>query len=67
MGCCMAGMIITAQRLEKERDRFIITKPEERDLSKEVSLLNDFVLAESHGFFQRMLGSAKPPKVQSVN
>lgn len=63
-GAAWQDMIITAEQLQKECDRFIITKPEERDLAKEVSLLNDFVLAESQGFFQRMLGSAKPPKVQ---
>ena len=39
------------------RDQFEVTKPEKRDLNKEVALLNELVLAESRGFFDRMLGT----------
>ena len=61
-GAAWNDMVMTAQRLEKERDRFLVTKPEERDLIKEVNLLNDFVLDETEGFFQRILGSTKSEK-----
>ena len=61
-GAAWQDMVMTAQELQKERDRFLVTKSEDRDLQKEVALLNDFVLEESHGFFERMLGRAKPPK-----
>ncbi len=52
-------MVLTAERLEKERDRFLITKPEERDLPGEVKVLNDFIINESQGFSQRVLRGAK--------
>ena len=61
-GAAWNDMVMTAQRLEKERDRFLVTKPEERDLIKEVNMLNDFVLDETEGFFQRILGSTKSEK-----
>ena len=58
-GAAWHDMVLTAERLEKERDRFLITKPEERDLPGEVNVLNDFIINESQGFFQRILGGAK--------
>ena len=58
-GATWQDMVLTAQTLQKERDRYLITKPEDRDLAKEVALLNDFVLVESISFFERMLGSAR--------
>jgi len=58
-GAAWQDMVMTAQRLEKERDRFLITKPEERDLPGEVKVLNDFIINESQGFFQRILGGGK--------
>jgi len=60
-GAAWKDMVMTAQRLEKERDRFLLTKSEERDYVKEAELINDFVLDESQGFFERMLGSVKVP------
>ena len=56
-GAAWQDMVVTAQKLEKERDRFTVAKSEHRDLEKEVELLNDFILTESQGFFQRMLGT----------
>lgn len=64
-GAAWQDMVLTAQRLQKERDRFLVTKPEDRDLTEEMALLNDFVLVESQGFFERMLGSAKPVQPQA--
>jgi len=56
-GATWKDMVMTAQQLQKERDQFEVTKPEKRDLNKEVALLNELVLAESRGFFDRMLGT----------
>jgi hypothetical protein len=61
-GATWKDMVLTAQELEKELDRFIVSKPEELDLRKEAEIVNDFVLQESRGFFERMLGSASAPK-----
>ena len=58
-GAAWKDMVITAQQLEKERDRFLLTEPEERDYVKEVEIINDFVLEESQGFFERLLGSVR--------
>jgi hypothetical protein len=63
-GAAWHDMVITAESLEKERDRFFVTKPEEKDLVEEVALLNDFIISESQGFFQRILGSFKSGKNQ---
>jgi hypothetical protein len=52
-------------RLEKERDRFLATKKENRDLEKEIDLLNSIVLEETRSFFQRVLDSEIKPKDQS--
>ena len=65
-GAAWQDMVLTAQLLQKERDRFLITKPEDRDLVKEVELLNDFVLVESQSFFERMLGSARSLNAQDA-
>ena len=65
-GAAWQDMVLTAQLLQKERDRFLITKPEDRDLVKEVELLNDFVLVESQSFFERMLGSARTLNAQDA-
>ena len=60
-GAAWQNMVLSAQRLEKERDRFVVTTVDERDYAKELDLLNDLVLDESEGFFDRMLGGGKPP------
>jgi hypothetical protein len=64
-GAAWQDMVITAQRLEKERDRFLVTKAEERDLAKEVDILSTFVLEETQSFFQRIIGGAKKGKNHS--
>ena len=58
-GAAWRDMVINAQKLEKERDRVQVTKPEEIDMAKEVSLLNELVITESQSFFQRILDSTK--------
>jgi len=58
-GAAWQDMVLTAERLQKERDRFMVTKSEDLNLPEEMNLLNDFVLEESQGFFERILGRAK--------
>ncbi len=64
-GAAWRDMVINAERLEKERDRFFVTKQEERDIRKEVEILNDIVISETQTFFQRILGGAKKDKTPS--
>ena len=64
-GSTWRDMVINAVRLEKERDRFLATKKENRDLEKELDTLNSIVLEETRNFFQRVLDSEIKPKEQS--
>jgi len=61
-GAAWRDMVLTAERLEQERDRIAVTKTEERDTTEEMAILNDLVIAESETFFQRILGGAKRRK-----
>ena len=58
-GAAWRDMVINAKELEKELDRFKVTKPEEIDMAKEVAILNELVITESQSFFQRILDSTK--------
>ncbi len=64
-GAAWSDMVITATRLEKERDRVAVTPPAELDPVKEMALLDDLVLNETQGFFQRLFGSGGPGKSES--
>jgi uncharacterized membrane protein YcjF (UPF0283 family) len=64
-GSAWQDMVLTAQSLERERDRFHITNPEKLDLANEIDLLNEFVLEESKGFFERMLGGGSIKRKKS--
>lgn len=63
-GSTWRDMVINATRLEKERDRFLATKPEKRDIKKELDILNTIILEETRNFFQRVLDSEIKPKEQ---
>ncbi len=58
-GSTWQNMVLTAQQLQKEFDRYLVTPINERNFSKEAEILNEFVMVESRGFFERMLGIAK--------
>jgi hypothetical protein len=64
-GATWRDMMISAQRLEKERDRFLATPPEKRNHREELKVINNIVLQETKAFFQRVLDSevvpANPP------
>ena len=64
-GSTWRDMVINATRLEKERDRFLATKKEDRDVVKELDTLNSIVLEETRNFFQRVLDSEIKPKEQN--
>lgn len=64
-GAAWRDMVLNGTRLEKERDRFLATKPEDRDLVKELDTLNSIVLEETRNFFQRVLDSEVKPKDQN--
>lgn len=58
-GSVWQNMVLTAQLLQKEYDRYLVTVPAERDLAKEADILNKFLLKETESFFERMLGVGK--------
>ena len=58
-GSTWQNMIITAQQLEKEFDIYLLTPVGERNFLETVEKLNGFVITETEGFFERMLGSTR--------
>ena len=65
-GAAWQEMVLTAERLERERDRLMVTPPSDVDPATAVNTLNELVLSESIGFFKRILGSA-PSVAQAEN
>ena len=61
-GATWRDMVINATRLEKERDRFLATHPEKRNLEKELDILNTIILEETKNFFLRVLDSEIKPQ-----
>jgi len=71
-GATWRDMSINAQRLEKERDRFLTTPIEKRNYKHELNVLNTIVLQETHAFFQRILDAEvvptdTPPSLEDSN
>ena len=58
-GSTWKDMVLSAERLEKERDRFLVTPENQQDLAREMEALNNLILSESLGFFQRIVGGTK--------
>lgn len=65
-GATWSDLVVTATRLEKERDRVAVTPPDQLDPIKEMALLDDLVLAETQGFFRRLFGSAGQANSQAT-
>lgn len=59
-GSTWQNMVLTAQCLQKEYDNYLVTPPNERNDQEESEKLNTFVITETEGFFERMLGGAIP-------
>ena len=56
-GAAWQEMVLTAERLERERDRILVTRG---DPEADLETLHKLVLQESEGFFMRILGSVQP-------
>lgn len=65
-GSTWQNMVLTAQQLQKEYDKYLVTPVTERNHSEESDKLNNFVITESEGFFERMLGSFKSSNKQPI-
>ena len=55
-GSAWQNMVLTAQKLQKEYDNYLVTPPNERDYIEEAKKLNSYVISETEGFFERILG-----------
>jgi hypothetical protein len=55
-GAAWQEMVLAAERLERERDRIMVTRS---DPTKDLEILHSHVLQESEGFFTRILGSVQ--------
>jgi hypothetical protein len=60
-GAAWQEMVLTATRLERERDRIQVTRS---DPAADLDVLNNLVLRESEGFFTRILGSVQTRTAQ---
>ena len=61
-GATWSDMVITTAELEKERDRILVTPSSKLDAPAEMEKLDDYVIAETRTFFQRMFGSGTTAK-----
>ena len=59
-GASWREMALAATRLEAELDRIETTPADELDLREEIAYLDAIVLAESRGYFDRILGRSEP-------
>jgi hypothetical protein len=60
-GATWRDMVVNAQRLEKERDRFLATDLSKRNYLQELQVINETVMDETQSFFQRVLDSEVIP------
>ena len=60
-GATWRDMVVNAQRLEKERDRFLATDAANRNYLQELQIINETVIDETQSFFQRVLDSEVIP------
>jgi hypothetical protein len=60
-GAAWRDMVINATRLQKEKNRFLATKVEERDYKKELGRINNITLEETQAFFRRILDTEAVP------
>ena len=60
-GSTWRDTVINAQRLVKERDRFLATDSPQRNYLQEIQIINEMVLDETQTFFQRVLDSEVIP------
>jgi ABC-type multidrug transport system fused ATPase/permease subunit len=63
-GAAWQEMVLTAERLEQERDRIKVTPTS--DPAKDIAQLNKLVLNESAWFFTRTMGSGQRTAIETV-
>jgi hypothetical protein len=63
-GAAWRDMVLNAERLEKERDRFLATPDSSKNFRRELNILNNTILNESTAFFKRILDSEYSPENQ---
>lgn len=56
-GAAWRDMVLNAERLEKERDRYLATPEAARNYRRELNTLNTIIVNESTAFFKRILDS----------
>lgn len=56
-GAAWRDMVLNAERLEKERDRFLATPDQAKNYRRELNILNTIIVNESTAFFKRILDS----------
>jgi hypothetical protein len=56
-GAAWRDMVLNAERLEKERDRFLATPDSAKNHRRELNILNTIIVNESTAFFKRILDS----------
>jgi hypothetical protein len=66
-GAAWRDMVLNAERLEKERDRFLATPDEAKNYRRELNVLNNTILNESTAFFKRILDSEYNPDGDNDN
>jgi hypothetical protein len=66
-GATWRDMVVSATRLQKERDHIHATRPEDRDFKEELNTLNAIVLEETKNFFRRVLDSEVKPEEASTS
>jgi hypothetical protein len=57
-GSTWQNMVITAEELQKELDKYLVTPADQRNYLEEAEKLNGYAITESKGFFDWMLGTA---------
>jgi hypothetical protein len=60
-GAAWRDMVLNAERLEKERDRFLATPDDAKNYRRELNILNNTILNESTNYFKRILDSEYSP------
>jgi hypothetical protein len=66
-GAAWRDMVLNAERLEKERDRYLALSEEDRNYKRELSILNKIIVNESTAFFKRILESEYQPEEDENN
>jgi hypothetical protein len=54
-GAAWRDMVLNAERLEKERDRYLATPEATRNYRRELNTINTIIVNESTAFFKRIL------------